>query len=772
MRSMQIRQSVAVAISLSLVGPVAYAQQAMGTSQQEAEDVGQLKEIMVTAERRSVDILAIPIQITAIPASQLESVQPNTSLEDLQSVVPSFTVNGTAGTFQNINIRGVGNSSFNPAVTTGVAVIRDGLPDVETNALGEPFYDLRGLEVLRGPQGTFVGASSTGGALLINSADPSLAGVQGYFEGILGTYTDRRFDGAVNMPVNDELAFRVGFNAEHRGSFYRDIGSQNLTPAGEPISDPGQVNDLNIRISGLWKPSADFQALLKVELNQSNTDGVAGQPNQNPFPNPLVPGQTQYVSSYAYSTHQPLVLNYETTGLINDSQMDRYGLELRYTLPNGVVLRSQTGYQSHYFRTTLENSSDKFNDGITYTQIGPSDRNYYQEINAISPDTGRLTWVAGAASFYRNTPVYLSSNRLSLPPAGPLNSGPSPETALDILTVTRSVGVFGQLSYKFLDTLQLQVGVRENWDNNFNGGSITVNGPVGPPIAVLPNTGQFKSNTPTAKVGLNWSPVEDQFIYGFWSRGYKSGGVNVATGAPFEDEHVDDYEVGINSRFFDGHVQTRLGAYYMLYKGMQEDIFNAHAGYSDEVVNLGNSTIKGLEASIQSNFGGLGVNLSAAYNNSKLGAVTSPDALISGGVVAGYLLPAVVQAVPALFPASSFPYAAYAEHISGEQNPYSPKLTANASVDYAIRVGSATIRPVVSFTHTDKQFASLFQNDNFYLMPARNIWDASVSYEDASWLTQVYVKNLANATYVSGYFNNTEYYGAPRQIGLRVRKSF
>ena len=771
MRSIQIRQSVALAIGLSFVGPAAYAQEAMGTSQKASEEPGPLQEIMVTAERRSVDILTIPIQITAIPASQLESLQPNTSLEDLQSVVPSFTVNGTAGSFQNINIRGVGNTSFNPSVTTGVVVIRDGLPDVETNALGEPFFDLRGLEVLRGPQGTFVGASSTGGALLINSADPSLAGFEGYFEGILGNYTDRRFDGAVNMPVNDQLAFRVAFNAERRASFFRNIGSQNLTPAGEPLSDPGQVNDLNARISALWKPSADFQALLKVELNQSSTGGVPGQPNQNPFPNPAVPGQMQYVSSYAFSTHQPYVLNYEATNLINDSQTDRYGLELRYTLPNEVVLRSQSGYQDHYFRYSTENSNDAFNDGIDYTLVGPKDRNYYQEINAISPDTGRLTWVAGAAAFYRDTPVFASSNRLSLPAAGPLSSGPSPETALDIVSVTRSLGVFGQLSYKLLDTLQLQAGVRENWDNNFNGGAITVIGPFGP-LAVIPNTGQFKSSTPTAKVGLNWSPVEEQFIYAFWARGYKSGGVNIGTGLPFEDEHVDDYEAGINSRFFDGHLQTRLGSYYMTYKGMQEDIFNAKAGYMDEVVNLANSTIKGLELSIQSRFGGLWVNLSVAYNESKLGAVSSADALIDGGVVASYRLPPLVQAVPSLFPASVFNYAPYTEKISGEQNPYSPKLTANASVDYAILVGPGTIRPVVSFSHTDKQFASLFQSDNFYLMPARNVWDVSTSYEAGSWLTQVYAKNVTNSVYVSGYSGNTEYYGAPRQIGLRVRKTF
>jgi outer membrane receptor protein involved in Fe transport len=44
--------------------------------------------------------------------------------------------------------------------------------------------------------------------------------------------------------------------------------------------------------------------------------------------------------------------------------------------------------------------------------------------------------------------------------------------------------------------------------------------------------------------------------------------------------------------------------------------------------------------------------------------------------------------------------------------------------------------------------------------------------ENGSWLTQAYVKNVANKTYISGYGGNAVYYGDPHQVGLRVRKSF
>jgi outer membrane receptor protein involved in Fe transport len=70
------------------------------------------------------------------------------------------------------------------------------------------------------------------------------------------------------------------------------------------------------------------------------------------------------------------------------------------------------------------------------------------------------------------------------------------------------------------------VGARQNWDNNYNG----VDQRSAFVRSDASNNGSFKANTPTAKVGFNWAPSPDQFVYAFWARGYKSGGVNVATG--------------------------------------------------------------------------------------------------------------------------------------------------------------------------------------------------------------------------------------------------
>ena len=734
-----------------------------------------LEEIVVTAERRETTLQTTPIAMTAVTTEQLAERHVNT-IEDLQSVAPSLTVND-GGAFKNINIRGIGNASLNPSVTTGAVLIRDGVPEIETNALNLPYYDLSGVEVLRGPQGTFVGASSTGGALLINSRNPDLGGVNGYVEALVGDYNDKRLHGAVNFPMSDTFAVRFAFNGQQRDSFYRNIGASSLTlaPTTDPLPNPGKVDETNFRVGLLWQPTDSFRALLKAEINKNETDGVPAHRNQNSFVDPVSLTEVR-VPFYSASTHDPYTLNYDTLGLQNTLIIDRYSLDLTYTLANDIEFRSKSGYQHHNFVSVTDDDLTNLNTGYGYTVIGPNDDNFYQEFTVVSPSTGPLTWIGGAAWFYRDTPVYSGGNNLTL-------ATPEVQAMLNIRSITRSLGVFGQVSYQLTDTLQLQVGARNNWDRNYNRGNIQVFFPGAPgPFVLGNNSGDFEDSTPTAKVGLNWTPVDGQYVYVFAARGYKSGGAIVA--APtrqFDHETVNDYELGWKGKLLDGRMNLQLGAYYMKYENMQQNIYNAIAGYGDTVVNLGNSTIKGIEASMQARFAGLDLNVALAYNNSKLGTISNPDALVNGGVVAAYRLPLPISqgTPPQCLPNGSSPdaracfnYSPYADVLSGQQNPYSPELTASASVAYSVPVGANTLRPRVSYSYIDKQYASLFQADSFYLVPTREVWDAAVAYEADSWLAEVYVRNFTDETYVSGYSGSDQYYGAPRQVGLRFNRRF
>ncbi len=235
------------------------------------------------------------------------------------------------------------------------------------------------VEVLKGPQGDFIGFSSTGGAILVNSANPNFNGTSGFIEVQAGNYTDKKVDGAVNFQFSSTLAARIAFNFEQMHSFYRDIGS--LVDPGEapgsaiPIQDPGATDNKDIRLSLLWKPNDDFQALAKIEYNSIDTGALSGEPNQATFTlppaavaagcpdaiapggtTPAGPGGTCHAAYYPYSTHLPYVINYgyglmpaqayERLPALDEAFWDyRDSLVLTYTLPDKIQIRSETGFQ-------------------------------------------------------------------------------------------------------------------------------------------------------------------------------------------------------------------------------------------------------------------------------------------------------------------------------------------------------------------------------------------------------------------------------------------
>jgi iron complex outermembrane receptor protein len=123
---------------------------------------GQLQEVVVTAERRTENLQTTAIAATVL--SENELVQKGVmQMSDLQTASPSLSIT-PAGLTANVNIRGIGLDSGSPSVVPGVASYRDGLwqPPILTT---DSFYDVGSVEVLRGPQGTFVGSNSTGGAI-------------------------------------------------------------------------------------------------------------------------------------------------------------------------------------------------------------------------------------------------------------------------------------------------------------------------------------------------------------------------------------------------------------------------------------------------------------------------------------------------------------------------------------------------------------------------------------------------------------------------------
>ena len=157
----------------------ATAQTAAQQSDSEREEFG---EIVVTAERRRTDLQKTPIAATVLTGEVLANSGVSV-VDQLQFISPAAVINNF-GQGIDFNIRGIGKAEHNTQTTTGVITYRDGVATFPGYYTAEPYYDIARVEILRGPQGTFVGQNATGGAVFVASHDPVInGGHTGYFQG-------------------------------------------------------------------------------------------------------------------------------------------------------------------------------------------------------------------------------------------------------------------------------------------------------------------------------------------------------------------------------------------------------------------------------------------------------------------------------------------------------------------------------------------------------------------------------------------------------------
>jgi iron complex outermembrane recepter protein len=131
-----------------------------------AADNGTLMEVVVTARRYAEDLQNVPIAVSAISASTIQT-QDVTNLQDLNSFVPNFKISADRATSSTINvyIRGVGQSDPLWGNEPGVGVYIDDIYLARPQTALLDVIDVQDLEILRGPQGTLYGKNTIAGAI-------------------------------------------------------------------------------------------------------------------------------------------------------------------------------------------------------------------------------------------------------------------------------------------------------------------------------------------------------------------------------------------------------------------------------------------------------------------------------------------------------------------------------------------------------------------------------------------------------------------------------
>lgn len=741
--------AVGAFLASSIFTEMAVAQQAspsgsgpIQASTADSKNDGAVEEIVVTAERRTVPLQDTPIAMTALTPAEIEK-KGVTQIQDLQYAVPSLSVTNT-GLVSFINIRGIGIASGSGSVVPGVATLRDGLyqPPILSHTT---FYDIADIEVLRGPQGTFIGTDSTGGAVLINSASPELSELYGRAEVQGGNYGDFETKEMLNLPVSDTLAIRIAGYYEGRDSFYK---APNL-PSGATI--PGSLGEGAARIGVLWKPTDQFTVLLKNEASDYSTGGFAYKPIQT----------TPYSK---FASADPFTLDMDTPEE-NNEVGTKSSLELKYKFDNGITLRSLTGYQYNQVRNYSDSdgvkapgtaaSPDKFGDQIV------KQKPFTQEFNVLSPDGEKLSWIAGVSYLKTNSGIIIHSYQV-------------PATSYQVISEIdgrREEAIFGQAGYEIFDDLTAKVGMRYTHDDYDGQGGVYSGATPYAGTPLVTNIGHHSEHELTGKAEADYKLDPADFLYAFAAKGFKEGGFNTApnaTTAPvqFAPEVVYDYEVGIKSNWLNDHLKTQLDGFYMDYENLQISTIDVTTGRSS-IRNVAKSTIEGFEASAQAKQNDFTADFSASYVYSTLGTLQ---------VVNSSALPAAASARPqcnGTNAAFCFNYAPYLLTVSGKANPFSPRFSGNIGVGYNFHVnGDDILAPHISVAYQGSQWTTNIEVKNTDYLSAYTLVNVDLAYFHGPWQANLYATNLLDRTYQVGQSSPNVFYGPPRQYGVRLAREF
>jgi iron complex outermembrane receptor protein len=729
---------------------------------------GGVETVVVTAERRSEDLMKTPISADVLTGEDLQA-KGVVKVDDLQFIAPSVTVDNF-GQGIDFNIRGIGKGEHNSQTLTGVITYRDGVPTFPGYITEEPYYDIASVEVLRGPQGTFVGQNATGGAVFVNTNDPIIEGGHtGYVMGGFGNYDDTMLQGAVNIPVSDTFALRVAGFGDQRGSFFalRDTDPADNCPRQKyadckPGYNPGDLQWGAGRINALWKPTDALTVSAKLDMDyldngaypaDSYVDGFQNYPGTS-TPNP------HYTDIFHATANAPQLA------------IDRFlrgALKIDYALPSGITLRSISGYQTGNTNYTADLDGTSFADPTLifvpdpYVVYGSKDNTFFdrvdetiysQEFNIISPDTGRVKWVAGAFTQADRLGWEKPYQFLIGIPAG----NPLTEYRLQGSTPGQAWAVFGQVSVDLGSGLQAQFGGRWSSSRTKNDVEILQYG------LYLPDYQSQASNSLDYKAALNWSINDDQFLYGFVATGYKPGGLNVPVGlgvpAPFGPERVTEYELGWKATWLDGHLRTQMDGYYNDYKNFQVIIgYPAIPVFGFEVNDPNTTKIYGFEAETQAVFGDLSFNAGVGLLHSALGEFYATDARLAAF---GACDPATGPASPTCI------------NLKDHPQTYAPSVSFNLSAEYRFALGGGeTLTPRVNFSHQSGQWATLFDNPLLgdKLAP-RDILGGQLEWDRADYALTLYGTNLTDQHYVAALNSGLRFAGFPRQFGIRFFKAF
>ncbi|WP_416878480.1 TonB-dependent receptor [Litorimonas sp.] len=524
-------------------------------------------EIIVTARRRQESLQDVPVAVTAINASQIES-KAAVDIQDLAGAAPNLQItqqnSGAAAT--NLSIRGLTYADVEKSQEPTVGVVIDGVFIGTSTGQLLDFFDIEQIEVLRGPQGTLFGRNTIGGVINIRRSRPTIS-TSGKYNVSYGSFNTLSFRGVQNFALAPDLGVKFWYFHNESDGFY-DHAILNEKVGGN--------NKENYGVSILYAPENGFEALVTLEQQEQNFDVINGNiTNSSELFSAFMPP-----NEVGRNTTSDLYTVFGDVG-VSEYKAPSVTAELGFDIGN-IRVTSITAYkESDEFQTQ---DFDASSSDLFFTLRDQKYNQFSQEFRINGELSSSLDYVAG---------LYYFDSEYTLVQDTEIFGGLVP-TDTDSGTV-ESIAIFADMNWSLTEEIRLNFGGRFTEDKKTLSNVTT---------GVFSGFGEDSFDKFTPKIGIDWRPNDDLLVYASYSQGFRSGGFSPRAATQefasiaYEPETVDSYEIGAKFSALDNRFKLNTAAFLSDYQDFQQNttVPGGPTGNQTITSNVGNAEIKGFEA--------------------------------------------------------------------------------------------------------------------------------------------------------------------------------
>lgn len=744
MRSKRDLFVTTIFVAAGMWGGPATAQEAVDPvvpEQAQTEDSG-VEMITVTARRVRENIQDAPVAVTALSGEQLVEMHPH-DLADLNRAAPNFQIQGSGSLFRNSAIafaRGIGYNNIDGTLDPAFGVSINGVPYLRNIGVLQNMFDLQGVEILLGPQGTLYGKNTIAGILNVTTRQPDLDMYEARARLRYGNLGRLDTELVGNVPLSDTFAVRLAYQSQFSEGAFENTYVDPDTNVPSADRNLGGDDTKTVRLSALWRPNDFFDLSLVGTVLRNRSPSVA----------------TTNVS--AVGSVADTWLGHPGYGQPG-GPTDPYVVERSFPSGDWFNLDSITAEAQFHFDSfdlisltnyTLDETpliyADFSGAGLVNNYAIVGHEQYSQEFRVQSTTDGPLQWVGGV--FYDHGYYdYWQAFTNNIPVALGLATDPTVSNQW-IFQWAESVSAFGQVDYDLTDRLQVTVGVRATTEtkealNYANFVSPATRDLSDWPIANIVR-GEETWNATTYHIGGKYEFTEDLMGYVSYSTGFHSGGFNSAASAgaavdpavtaatfgPWEPEEAKAWEIGMRSEWFDRRLVVNATAFWTEYENLQSFstyLVNSSTGLTAVgPSNNGNSRARGVELAVTA-VPVEGLNLSAAI---------------------GYL---DVEYTDFVTTRNNLPYDCVA---LGCVPARSPEWTGRVSAAYDFETDDGTITPSITYSWSSEFYTDTFNNP-IGLVEGYGTVDLSLRYEEPSgrWGVSLWGRNVTDERYFLSFLD-------------------